>query len=229
MLGTPVVNRTTRVIAYNRRVQRWLEDRFGSQHVSFIPNGVDVCRYRPSNDAARLSARKNLQLPLAGVLGLFVGRDARKKNLEAVLRFPRETYTLVTCGAERRGLPAGVVDLGAVPHESMPEIYAAVDFLIHAAVAEGFPVAVQEAMSAGLPVTLLWDHGYEDAVSRDAVLAADSLDALGLAAARLSVEANSRRDLGARARSYAEQHWNWDASVDGYLGLFRSAVDGATS
>jgi glycosyltransferase involved in cell wall biosynthesis len=226
--GKAIVDRSSGLIAYNTRVRQWLEARFESSRVFFIPNGVDTCRYRPQEEPAKLAARTRLHLPPDDILGLFVGRDAPKKNLDAVLRFPRHSYTLVTCGADRRGLPASVIDLRSVAPESMRDVYAAADFLIHAAVGEGFPVAVQEAMAAGLPVALLWDRGYQDVVSADVVMAVDSLDALGQAAVTLAGDAAARRQLASSARQYAERHWSWDTTVDRYLELFSTAIGPVT-
>ena len=44
------------------------------------------------------------------------------------------------------------------------------DALVHAASGEGFPLAVQEAIAAGLPTVLAWDQGYDRILGRDVVL-----------------------------------------------------------
>jgi D-inositol-3-phosphate glycosyltransferase len=110
-----------------------------------------------------------------------------------------------------------------VPHAAMADVFAAADFLIHAATAEGFPVSVQEAMASGLPVAVLWDSGYAGSVDRDALLAVDSLKELGRAAARLAATPELREELGRRAREFAVQAWKWDTTVERYLDLFQSA------
>jgi rhamnosyl/mannosyltransferase len=221
-IGAAVVRRSAKVVAYNSRVRDWLAARFGDRAVAFIANGVDTCTFHPRSSDERRLARARLGLPPDDVLALFVGRDARKKNLDAVRRYAATEYRLVVCGA-RRVLPPGVLDLGAVPHAAMPEIFAAADFLIHAATGEGFPVTVQEAMASGLPVTLLWDSGYAGSVDRDALIAVDSLEDLGRAAAQLAVTPERRHEFGVRSREFALRHWNWDSTVGCYLDLFRTA------
>jgi D-inositol-3-phosphate glycosyltransferase len=223
LIGAPVLHRSSKVIAYNSRVRNWLAERFREEHVAFITNGVDSLTLRPRSPAERQSARLRLGLPENDVLGLFVGRDAHKKNLEAVLEFPAHSYRLVVCGAQRT-LRQGVLNLGAVPHDLMPDVFAAADFLLHAATGEGFPVTVQEAMASGLPVVLLWDDGYAGSVDRDAVLAVDSLPELALAADHLATRAALRDEWRARSRAFAERHWSWDVAVARHLALFREAV-----
>ena len=223
VIGGRVVRQSAKVIAYNSRVHDWLASRFGERAVVFIRNGVDTAMFAPRRPADRQSARVRLGLPAEGVLALFVGRAAQKKNLDAVLEFAARHYRLVVCGAQR-ALPGDVLNLGAVAHAMMPDVFAAADFLIHAATAEGFPVTVQEAMASGLPVTLLWDHGYQGSVERPALMAVDSLDALAHAAEDLALSPERREELGRRSREFAVRHWNWNTTVAQHLELFQSAV-----
>ena len=191
----------------------------------FIRNGVDVALFQPRNEIERREARVRLGLPVDGTLALFVGRAAQKKNLDAVLAFPATTFRLVVCGAER-SVPDGVCNLGTVDHDRMPEVFAACDFLLHAAVGEGFPVAVQEAMASGLPVALLWDAGYAGSVDQEAVMAVSSLDELSRVADELARSAERRADAGRCARTFAAANWNWDWTVQQHLDLFAAAVEG---
>lgn len=224
-VGGPVVHRTTRVIAYNSRVRDSLAARFGDRSVVLIANGVDTRTFRPQSPADQHAARARLGLPAEGVLALFVGRETQKKNLGPVLQFSASGYRLVVCGAERT-LPADVLNLGALPHAAMPDVFAAADFLLHAATGEGFPVTVQEAMASGLPVTLLWDSGYAGSIDRDALIAVSSLEDLERAAARLAVDVRLREELGQRSREFALRNWNWDTTVERHLDLFRNAMAG---
>jgi D-inositol-3-phosphate glycosyltransferase len=220
-IGTAVVRRSAKVVAYNSRVRAWLAARFGDRAVAFIANGVDTVRFHPRSSDDRRKARARLGLPADEVLALFVGRAALKKNLDAVLQYGAREYRLVVCGAPRT-LRGGVLDLGAVPYAEMPDVFAAADFLLHAATGEGFPVTVQEAMASGLPVTLLWDSGYAGSVDRNAVVAVDSLEGLGQAAVRLAVTPELRQEFGDRSREFALRNWNWDSTVEQYVDLFRA-------
>ncbi|HEU5258361.1 MAG TPA: glycosyltransferase family 4 protein [Vicinamibacterales bacterium] len=222
-IGAPVVRRSAKVIAYNSRVHEWIAAGFGDRTVTFISNGVDTVRFHPRSAEERRTARARLGLPEGDVLALFVGRAAQKKNLDAVLEFSAKEYGLVVCGADRT-LGPDVHDLGAVPYAAMPDVFAAADFLLHAATGEGFPVSVQEAMSSGLPVTILWDEGYAGSVDRNAVVAVASLEELRQAAVRLAIAPGLREEFGCRSREYALRNWSWDSTVERHLDLFRDAT-----
>lgn len=223
IVGASVISAAHKVITYNSRVYRTLAARFGAAKVTFISNGVDTERFHPSDEARRGAARQRLGLPLHDVLGLFVGRDSRKKNLGAVIQFSGRGYRLVVCGAERM-LPSHVIDLGARPHDEMTDVFAAADFLIHAAVGEGFPVTIQEAMASGLPVCLLWDEGYTGSVEREYVLASDTLDDLRCASETLARNRSLRSQLGTCSRSYAEQNWSWNTTIQQHIDLYVKAL-----
>lgn len=223
LIGGPVVGRAAKVISYNSRVRDWLAARFGEDKVAFIPNGVDTVAFQPASSADQRAARARLGLPAEGVLALFVGRAAQKKNLDAVLRLPAQGYRLAVCGAER-SLPTEILNLGVLPHGTMPEVFAAADFLLHAATGEGFPVAIQEAMASGLPVVLLWDSGYSGSVDRDAVVAVDTLADLEHATSEVALDAELRRRLGESSREYALRNWNWDTTVQRHHDVFSAAT-----
>ncbi|MCP4204049.1 MAG: glycosyltransferase family 4 protein [bacterium] len=224
LIGGPVVRRAAKVISYNSRVRDALAARFGEHKVAFIPNGVDTVTFHPVSSSDQQAARARLGLPTEGVLALFVGRAAQKKNLDTVLGMPARGYRLAVCGAER-SLPAEVLNLGVLPHDTMPEVFAAADFLLHAATGEGFPVAIQEAMASGLPVVLLWDPGYTGSVDRDAVVAVDTLADLEHATTEVAADSELRRRLGESSREYALRNWNWDTTVQRHYDVFEAAIE----
>jgi glycosyltransferase involved in cell wall biosynthesis len=223
LIGAPVGRRARRIVTYNGRVQHALSELFGNSAVVFVSNGVDLEKFRPLTAAERERVRDELGLSRSGVFGLFVGRATEKKNLDAVLDFKSPEYDLLVCGSDRK-LPEHIRNLGLVPHHRMPEIFSASDFMVHAGVGEGFPVAVQESMACGVPVVLLWDRGYTPAVNREAVLAVDTVAELAGATQRIAADRPFRERLGAAAREFAAAHWRWDLAVEHYVTLFESDV-----
>ena len=66
------------------------------------------------------------------------GATRRRRIWTPCCSMPSTAYRLVVCGA-RRTLAGDVLDLGAVPYASMPDVFAAADFLLHAATGRGLP------------------------------------------------------------------------------------------
>ena len=223
LIGDRMTRRAAALTTYNARVQRWLGARTG-RPIRYIGNGVDAARFAPRPAEERRALRRALGLPEEGMLVLFVGRASEKKNLDAVLAMPRDGFTLVVCGAERGIAGPGIIDLGVLPHARMPELFASVDVMVNPSTGEGFPLAVQEAIASGLPLALLWDEGYDGWLSRDAVWACDSLDAIAPAVRVLIANAGGRAALSAAARHWALQRWSWDATVNAYEDLYRDCL-----
>lgn len=225
-LGRYVVRSADAMTTYNQRVFEDLSLRQDVKRLHFVPNGVDAKAFRPLGVAERAAARARLGLSGEERLVLFAGRESEKKNLPAVLAIPRSGFRLVVCGAVRQ-LPADVINLGLVPHDAMPDLYGAVDALVHAASGEGFPLAVQEAIAAGLPTVLAWDPGYRRTLSREVVLAVDALAELG-EAVRILMEDPARRErLGAAGREWAVANWSWASTVRSYEEIYQEcSADG---
>jgi glycosyltransferase involved in cell wall biosynthesis len=226
VIGDRMIRNADAVVTYNARVREWLAVR-GGRPVRYVGNGVDLDRFRPRPDAERRVLRRSFGLPESGVLALFAGRDAAKKNLDVVLRAPRDDYTLVVTGARRNLSGANLVDLGVLPHEQMADLFAAVDVLVHPASGEGFPLAVQEAVAAGVPVVLLWDEGYGQWMPRTLVVACDGLDDVAPQLAALARDGARRDALARTGRAWVEANWSWAATVAAYEEIYHDVIDRA--
>lgn len=138
----------------------------GHERVTYIPNGVDTARFKPSEDKRRL--RKKFNLPENSIIVLSLGRLKEPKQpyklIEVFSSIGKniEDVTLVIAGdgelldktkglAKQRGLKK-VRFLGYVDHvEDAPGLYACADYYIMTSKSEGQPLTLLEAMSSGLP------------------------------------------------------------------------------
>jgi glycosyltransferase involved in cell wall biosynthesis len=193
--------------------------------VHYVGNGVDLARFRHRSPDERRELRRSFGLPEQDTLVLFAGRDAPKKNLDVVLRALRDGYTLVVCGAVRNLAGANLVDLGLLPHDRMASLFACVDIMVHPASGEGFPLAVQESVSSGVPVVLLWDDGYERWMPKRLVAACDDLRDVAPQLALLARDVDRRTALAQAGRCWAEEHWSWAATVTAYEEIYYDIID----
>lgn len=206
-------------------VSRELCDQLRGYRTHFVPNVVDVDRFRP-DPARRAQVRVALGISDTDLVALMVGNVNWQKGVDLGLRACAEV------AAEAPGLRAVVVGdgsvldtlvrwarteaphlavsfVGAQPHEALPPYYAAADvFLFPSRRQEGLPTAVLEAMATGLPVVGTCSGGTPTAV-RDGETGL--LTAIGdyrgfVAALRALVrDPVRRRTLGAAGRKVAEE------------------------
>jgi D-inositol-3-phosphate glycosyltransferase len=223
-VGDHVVAATSALATINARIEHWLADRYPTVDLRFIGNGVDTRRFFVRPQSQRAELRREFGLPDDKPLVLFAGRDSDKKNLDAVLAYPRDHFHLVVCGAKRDLRAPGLTDLGLVAYDAMPRLFSAVDIMIQASTGEGFPLVVQEALSTGVPIAILWDAGYGTSLDQNVVAAADNIEALGATLDSLASNEALRHRLARDGRAWAERHWSWEATAAAYETLYSEVI-----
>lgn len=225
-MGDAVVQRTTTVVVCNRRVEGWLRTRFPGRRIEYVNNGVDTAGFSPRDELERRALRAKWGMPAREPVVLFVGRAVPKKGLTSLLTVRTTAYVLATCGAPPVRPMDRVLQLGVIDHAMMPEVFGAVDVLVLPSTGEGFPLAAQEGMAAGLPVVMLWDEGYAGAVDRSAIEACDTMQEIGASISELVASPVRRGELGARGHAWAKRNWSWDATTAAYESLYWRATKG---
>jgi glycosyltransferase involved in cell wall biosynthesis len=127
-----------------------------------IPNGVDLERFRPGGDK--------------GDYALVVGTRIARKNLASLERVSEALVNkgveLVAAGSGRsymRGETTSFRQLGYVPEDELPRLYARARLLLMPSLYEGFGLPVLEAMASGTPVVAA-NRGALPETSGDAAL-----------------------------------------------------------
>lgn len=168
-------------------------------------------------------SREELNLPESVPLALFVGRLAPEKNvrflLEALTRpeLAHAHLLLVGDGKERaalerhageNGLAGRVRFVGQVPPEDVPAYSRIADLFVTASEIEMLPVAVLEALAAGLPVVGLDVPWIREPVRTgvNGLLADPEVPSLARAWAALVDDEALRRRLSAGARAAAQRY-----------------------
>jgi glycosyltransferase involved in cell wall biosynthesis len=190
--------------------------------VEVVDNGIDLTAFEQARAGG---LRERLGIPAAAPVAIFAGRLAVEKNLDFTLAsfqavaqaVPESRLLLVGEGADAdrlrravsdRHLDGRVLFTGRVPYQDIPAYYAASDVFVMTSVTEVRPLAILEAMAAGLPVVALDAPGAADTVTSgtDGLLAPYDADAFVAALQSLLESADLRRRLGEQARITARQY-----------------------
>ncbi|MBS0377899.1 MAG: glycosyltransferase [Proteobacteria bacterium] len=199
-----------------------------------VPNGI---RVRLPNRADHEGARLKVGMGPDDFVFLYVGRLNAVKDLGTLLRafallpggHPRsKRLVVVGDGPERRslealrtqlGLDAQVRFLGA--RGDVMQLLPAADAFVMSSVSEGLPMALLEAMAAGVPCVATAVGGIPGLLEPDAgiTVPAQNPEALAQAMADLSREPDRRAQLAARATEVIRSRYAFEPVVEQYLAL----------
>lgn len=200
------------VICVGRRLARDCTAKLGvpASRTVVIPDTYDAARFTfVERRGGRLTAGETSDSPRAIRL-VSVGRLSHEKGHDVLLRALADvrssgldaTLVLVGDGPERArleslreslGLMEAVEFVGLLAHERLPEAYAAADAFVLPSRAEGFGVALVEAMATGLPAVATRSGGPEDIVLPDDGILVPADDAPALADGIAAVIENRAR------------------------------------
>jgi len=202
-------------------------------NMTVIPNGVPVLNGQTDRTAAySLALRGELGLNEADPILINVGRlDARKGQrflipvMATVLRqHPDAALLLVGDGPMHGDLEQAAAAAGVEPHirllgarHDVPALLSLADILVFPSLGEGMPLAVLEAMAAGLPV-LAFDLPGLDKLVRDGVtgkLVADhTVAAFSQSLLDLLADCSSLHSMGRNARALIREQYDIEECVD---------------
>jgi glycosyltransferase involved in cell wall biosynthesis len=218
----------------------------------FIPNGVDLQRFKPASPDARAELQRQLGIPIGDPVVLFVGFFSREKNpdvlFEAWLSLIDRgiTSTLVFVGAtagayyeidaglaeriKARAQQRGVSDRVAFVESAdrVEDYYRAADVFALPTAREGLPNVLLEAMASGVPPVITRLEGVTDwivepGVTGELVPSADSA-AFAAALEPLLTSADRRRAIGAAARAHVAGRFDITATAQRTLEIYRQLL-----
>lgn len=218
------------VISVNRKNVAALETHHDDVH--YVPNGVDVSRFRP--DVAPSEQRL-----------LFVGRLDQPKRVRDLVdafaaiadEFPSRELIVVGSGpreaalrrrAERTGVADRIRFVGDVSRGEIARYYASAELLVLPTRWEGQPLSVLEAWAAGLPVVTtdvdgvreLVDHG-ENGYLVEPMSAEALADGI-----RYALQNPDEADEWGRAgRETVEQEYSWERCAERTRRVYRSVTE----
>jgi glycosyltransferase involved in cell wall biosynthesis len=218
----------------------------------FIPNGVDLDRFKPSSAGVRAEFRNQLRLPPQEPVVLFVGFFSVEKNPDVLFdawlalheRGVRSTLVLVgaTQGtyyeidagiadriktkAARRGVSDHVVFVEAA--DQIEHYYRAADVFALPTSREGLPNVLLEAMASGVPPVITRLEGVTDWIVQPGVtgeLVADvNSAAFADAIGRLLASPERREAIGAAARAHVAANFSLAATAQQTFEVYQELV-----
>jgi glycosyltransferase involved in cell wall biosynthesis len=232
-------------IVVSEGLRTWLREKDGidTATLQVLYNGVDPERIRPSGRSIRAELGTPDGTLLAGMVGNFY-RDPRKDQMTVVRSLPRvfaghpDLHFLfagrVEPGAEAKleeckseCVRAGIADrvhfLG--PRTDIPDILSALDLFVISSLQEGLPIALNEAMLAGVGVLAsdIDPHVEASGNGRYAELfrTGDEVD-LAEKMIGLLADAAHRKTLAEQAKKFAMDTFSIDAHLKRLIELYGS-------
>ena len=233
-----------RYIAVSRDLERWLVEsvQVAPLRVRQIYNGVDHQRFCPqtvgSPDLLPASWRERDDILVVGTVGRMTPVKDQQSLLRAVAElrriapdlFQRVRILIVGDGPIRHSLVdlvdlLGLQDMTWLPGDrrDIPELLAKMDLFVLPSLGEGISNTVLEAMASGLPVIATAVGGNVELVAdgvNGRLVPVGSPAVLAAALKALLVDDLARQRQGATARQRVCERFDWNRTVDAYLGVY---------
>lgn len=216
----------------------------GIDNVVRVPLGVDVEFFTPARRQYRRETRARHGLPDGPLVG-FIGRFAREKELDMVLRAwamverrnADATLVLTGDGPVREPLKALAARLGVrrvrwLPYQTqrdaLADLHAALDLYLAPSAVETFGLSGLEALSSGTPLLSADVGGVAEQVARSgAGLTFEHGLAGSLAERIVQLLSSDLAALGERGRRYAESEHRWEHVFDQLFAVYDTVCAGA--
>lgn len=234
-----------RIVAISPAIERELRDGFRigrSEQYCVVPLGFDLSSFAAVDDAARVRARRELNVPESAEVISTVGRLTAIKQhrllIDTVARAARTRPNVLALiagdGELRNDLEAYAGAVGVADRvrflgwrRDLATIYAATDVFVLTSRNEGTPVALIEAMASGVPGVSTDVGGVKDVITSDEVgarVADGDADALAARVVHYLVDDDLRRGTGARARAAVLDRYSIDRLVRDITVLYRDLL-----
>lgn len=207
--------------------------------IRVVHNGVDTSVFSPRRDVEQWNELDNATDSAVPII-LYLSRLVTRKGIGVLAKAIPKVLKEVDChfviGGSGR-LPEMSVDsncltnLGYVPSDKIPLLYAKSDIFILPSFYENFPISVLEAMASECAVIATDVCGIPEMIEdeTDGLLTKPG-DVEGTAQAiiRLVEDSGKRRSLGNQARRKVCSKFSWDDTVDKTVRYYREIVHGSS-
>jgi glycosyltransferase involved in cell wall biosynthesis len=241
---------TDAVIAISAQLRDELLDKYAlarATQIKLIPLGFHLDGLLALSDSHRQYARMSLNIPNDAVVVSTVGRLTAIKQHDLFLEMahrlmPRSNtflFLIVGDGELRAELEQKARDVGVEAatrflgwQSDLKTIYAATDIFVLTSRNEGTPVALIEAMAAGLPTVSTDVGGVRDVVTAEdmgLLIEFGNAEALASAVASLADDLPRRQEMGRRARASVRLRFAAERLVADIRALYAELLSGSTT
>jgi 1,2-diacylglycerol 3-alpha-glucosyltransferase len=206
------------------------------RRISYIPNGVNINRFKPSEQKSCL--RQKFEFPKDSQIMLSFGRLTEQKDpltlikIFSIISSEIKDITLAIAGhgellektrelAKKNNLN-NVIFLGYVDEANKPNLYACSDYYILTSKYEGQPLTLLEAMSSGLPCVVSDIPNLHIVADANCGIIIDCLDPKTAAQDVVKYIKENHSSHSNNSRKYAEDNLDWSSIANKYLREFRS-------
>ena len=235
---------SARIVVPSDSVRKAYARRNGSGKIEVVYNGVNVDRYKPSENPSRgIEFRKSVGLDpskkIVALIGYFHEVKGQMDFVEAAGKVfeeaPESAFLLVGEGVGNRGYTTAVKrrveELGLserilfVPfHENVQAVYDAIDVCVSASWVESFSNVLCEAMAAGKPVVATRSGGPEELVvdgETGVLVPVGDPDRLANAILGLLKDGKNAAEMGRKGRERVKERFREDQYVDNVQRIVR--------
>ncbi len=174
------------LVTVNREDYQFAKRNMGAGRIYFIPGiGIDIKKFQKQTEEtvhtaygqAGEAVRIKYRIPKHAVLLLSVGELSRRKNhqavIEALAELGRTDLYYLICGQgglkeelAQQAHRLGIADRVILPgfQQDVADMYRSADLFVFPSLQEGMPVALMEAMAAGLPCVVSDIRGNRDLI-----------------------------------------------------------------
>lgn len=235
LLGRLTARLSDAVVAPSEVTAQELRQDYGARVDGVIANGVQEL---PEDDSASDGPEQGLQVLYAGrlrtrkavavLVEAFATVRRRHPTTQLVIAGDGEHRSALEHQATALGLDGDAVRfLGAIPRPEMVRWYRRADIFCLPSIYEGFPLAILEAMAAGLPVVTTTASGMPEAVADGVsglLVPPEDVDALSDALGRLLDDDALRHAMGAASRQRVQDHYAIDRICAQYMDLWQGLL-----
>jgi len=239
-LGRSTLALAHEVVAVSNATRDYV-DHIAHIRCTVIYNGVDIDRFRPSENRAQL--RRELGIPVDKTICLCIRRVTFKNGIDTLLEvaelLEHRTDIVFLIGGDgpdshlvrkrvRDKKLGSVRILGSISEDDLPRYYAAADvFVLPSKTGEGLPLVVLEALASGLPVIATRSGGQVEMI-RDAETGylVEPNDSRGIAefVVALSENTSALLRMQKQSREFAVHELSWERNVDQMLKVMGMAA-----